>query len=343
MTVVVQDTDFVLHCGDVRAVLAGLPDESVHCVVTSPPYWGLRDYGVTGQLGLEPTPDEYVVNMVAVFREVRRVLRRDGTCWLNIGDSYANPSSGGGGAVDVRTDGRRTTPGDKVRGRQEGVNTMADGLKQKDLCGIPWRLAFALQQPYYTGRIKDERDRIWLAAMVDAEGCMFIHKRKAGADSGAKFTKKDGTEMSYSRKQDTYGSGLEISSTDRVIVERCMEIAGIGSICEQSPTQNDRRKQTLYRWNLRTNECRDIVREVYPHLVAKQHEARLLIGCPSSGADAEKAHTSLKAIHNGQTPDIDFKAPESMWEPGWYVRADVIWSKPQPDARVGDGQADEGP
>jgi DNA modification methylase len=75
--------------GDVREKLAELPDASVQCVVTSPPYWGLRDYGVPGQLGLEKTPDEYVANMVAVFRDVRRVLRDDGTLWLNLGDCYA--------------------------------------------------------------------------------------------------------------------------------------------------------------------------------------------------------------------------------------------------------------
>jgi len=134
-----------LLTGDVRERLTELPDASVQCCVTSPPYWGLRDYGIDGQLGLEPTPDAYVASMVAVFREVRRVLRDDGTLWMNMGDAYAHSSSAGGGAVDVRTDGRKTTPGDKVRGRMGGVNTMSSGLKPKDLVGIPWRLAFALQ------------------------------------------------------------------------------------------------------------------------------------------------------------------------------------------------------
>jgi DNA modification methylase len=115
----------------------------------------LRDYQVAGQLGLEPTPDEYVRQMVAVFREVRRVLRSDGSCWVNLGDSYAHSTSGGGGAVDVRTDGRNTTPGDKVRGRTKGTNTMSDGLKPKDLIGIPWRVALALQA-----------DRWWLRSDI---------------------------------------------------------------------------------------------------------------------------------------------------------------------------------
>ena len=87
--------------GDVREVLKTLDDESVQCVVTSPPYWGLRDYGVDGQLGLEATPEEFVENMVDVFREVKRVLRNDGTLWLNLGDSYF----GGGRGDDSKLRG----------------------------------------------------------------------------------------------------------------------------------------------------------------------------------------------------------------------------------------------
>jgi hypothetical protein len=331
----VQDSDFQLYVGDVREQLRQLPDESVHCVVTSPPYWGLRMYLEDGhesnhhELGLEPTPEQYVANMVDVFREVRRVLRRDGTCWMNLGDSYATTVTSD--RHFTQPTGPDGTPATKHPPQFGGQKTAVSGLKPKDLCGIPWRVAFALQQPYYTGRIKDERDRTWLAAMVDAEGCMFIHKRKVGQSNG----------QGYVRKNDSYGAGLEISSTDRSIVEKCMAIAGIGSICEQTPEQNARRKQTIYRWNVRSNECRWIISELYPHLVAKQHEARLVIGCPSSGEDARKAHESLKAIHNGQTPDIDFAPPESLWEPGWYLRSDVIWAKPQPDAGERDGQADE--
>jgi len=126
--------------GDCRAVLRIIPDESVHCVVTSPPYWGLRDYGVGGQLGLEPTYQEYVANMVEVFREVRRVLRKDGTLWLNLGDSYAP----GAGKVGDRPGGG--SQGDNWQGATTSPNRMPQpGLKPKDLCGIPWRVAFALQ------------------------------------------------------------------------------------------------------------------------------------------------------------------------------------------------------
>ena len=91
---------------DCRTGLLTLPERSVNCCVTSPPYWGLRDYGIAGQLGLERTPEEYVANMVAVFREVRRVLRDDGTCWLNLGDSYSGAGKSGGGKQGERWAGR---------------------------------------------------------------------------------------------------------------------------------------------------------------------------------------------------------------------------------------------
>ena len=130
--------------GDIRAVAERLESESVHCIVTSPPYWGLRDYGVGEQIGLETTPEEYVDNLVTVFHELKRVLREDGTVWLNLGDSYSGSGKGCNG------DG---SPADK-RGAKQGTNAgttvghfpkVATGLKPKDLVGIPWRVAFALQ------------------------------------------------------------------------------------------------------------------------------------------------------------------------------------------------------
>ena len=134
--------------GDCLKVLKTLPGESVNCCVTSPPYWGLRDYGVAGQLGLEPTPQEYVEKLVAVFREVRRVLRDDGTLWLNLGDSYATGQKGGGGkASSTLTGGKRDSSG-VIIGKTMPTMTpvrLNHGLKPKDLVGIPWRVAFALQ------------------------------------------------------------------------------------------------------------------------------------------------------------------------------------------------------
>jgi DNA modification methylase len=136
--------------GDCIEGMRTLPDASVHCCVTSPPYWGLRDYGHDGQIGLESTPDAYVARMVEVFREVRRVLRDDGTLWLNLGDSYA--AARGGTSMPAETlAGGVSGRGDIVakRGRESGYTPHRDpaahGLKHKDLVGIPWRVAFALQ------------------------------------------------------------------------------------------------------------------------------------------------------------------------------------------------------
>jgi DNA modification methylase len=191
------DPWLTVYAGDCRAVMAELPGASVHTVVTSPPYWGLRDYGtatwtggdeacdhvagrgghlrdsaastrggankvetaqaipyrdvcgkcgatrVDGQIGLESTPEAYVETMVAVFREVRRVLRDDGTVWLNLGDTYAS-----GERATGRNDTDRETPGGRggsFRGGVRRVTDQRDGLKPKDLVGIPWRVAFALQ------------------------------------------------------------------------------------------------------------------------------------------------------------------------------------------------------
>lgn len=131
--------------GDVRDVLQTIQAESVQCVVTSPPYWGLRDYGAEGQIGLEPSPDAYVAELVGVFVGVRRVLRDDGVCWLNLGDSYHNGDKGG-----YCND--RVKAFDSLQAGNLGANFAGQpnrmpqpGLKPKDLTGIPWRVAFALQ------------------------------------------------------------------------------------------------------------------------------------------------------------------------------------------------------
>lgn len=130
-------TDKILE-GDVLSVLKTLTDESVDCVITSPPYWGLRDYGVVGQLGLENTPEGFVANLVGVLREVKRVLKERGTLWLNLGDSYSTKvPNGGQGKNGQRASRRNTNLPNKAK--------LAEGIKPKDLVGIPWMVAFALR------------------------------------------------------------------------------------------------------------------------------------------------------------------------------------------------------
>jgi len=139
-----------IYQGDVINRLKDLPDRSIQCVVTSPPYWGLRDYGVSGQLGLESTPEEYVKNMVEVFREVKRVLKHDGTVWLNLGDSYASSIKGDNRTREEKQkksnlNKNKNPELDKSQYIKQGTYKVVHGLKPKDLVGIPWRVAFALQ------------------------------------------------------------------------------------------------------------------------------------------------------------------------------------------------------
>jgi len=153
--------------GDALTALSALPGQSVNTCVTSPPYWGLRDYGVDGQIGLEETPEAYVARLVDVFREVRRVLKDDGTLWLNLGDCYATGAGKvgacpGGGKQGEKWAGYRG--GHDKDPKAAGVGPMTQpnrmpivGLKPKDLVGIPWRVAFALQADGYYLR----QDIIW--------------------------------------------------------------------------------------------------------------------------------------------------------------------------------------
>jgi DNA modification methylase len=162
--------DYKVLIGDCIQSMKNLPDQSVNTCITSPPYFGLRDYGNDGQIGLEPTPDDFVAALVSVFREVKRVLRDDGTLWLNLGDSYNSIWGIHSGRMDNQTGvgaGRRQWREGSARAdgavRSDGVSrrnrdgTHAPGLKPKDLIGIPWRVAFALQQDGWYLR----QDIIW--------------------------------------------------------------------------------------------------------------------------------------------------------------------------------------
>lgn len=134
-----------IETGGALETLRSLPDECIHCIVTSPPYWGLRDYGVAGQIGLETSLEDYLEKLTLIFGEVHRVLRRDGVCWLNMGDKYANV--GFYGDKDPKKRMSNVTVERRVPA----------GLKPKDLVGVPWRLAFAMQEDGWWLR----RDIVW--------------------------------------------------------------------------------------------------------------------------------------------------------------------------------------
>lgn len=140
--------------GDSLDVLKTFDNESIDCCITSPPYWGLRDYGVEGQLGLEKTPEEYVAKMVDIFREVKRVLKKEGTCWLNLGDTYYNFR----GYTDYST--KQSCASNEAHVMKSACgkrNSKQDNLKGKDLVGIPWMVAFALRSDGWYLR----QDIIW--------------------------------------------------------------------------------------------------------------------------------------------------------------------------------------
>lgn len=132
----------LIICGDALETLRGIPDEFVQCCVTSPPYWGLRDYGHDDQIGLESTPEAYVAKVVTIMMEMKRVLRNDGTLWLNIGDSYA-------GLKDSKSDPDNYRNGNgtkvKIANHRNGAMLRSVNIKNKDLVGIPWMVAFALR------------------------------------------------------------------------------------------------------------------------------------------------------------------------------------------------------
>lgn len=305
--------------GDCRDVLRRMPDQGVHCCVTSPPYFGLRDYGVEGQIGLEHTPDEYVAKLVEVFREVRRVLRDDGTLWLNLGDSYASTAPGTRNAP--QTKGSKTNP-------EQWGNFRPDlrehGIKPKDLIGIPWAVATALRDPYYTGRIKNEIDRVWLAAMMDAEGCITASEYETGGRI----------------KNNIY---ISITNASVPIIDKCLRLFPQENmnIYEKGGVVN----RTVFRWDVeRMDQKALFIREIYPYLVAKRKQAilgytfiEMQRGLPSKKkgylSEQREQRTwlvqAIQRLNKGEDVDLPdwVVEPPSLFEPGFYLRQDIIWAK----------------
>lgn len=151
-------TDVIIN-RDALCALKELPSESVHCCVTSPPYYALRDYGLDAQIGQEDTPEQYIDRLTAVFGELYRVLRKDGTLWLNIADTYCGTGNKGGYADPKNPKGRT--------GQRIARNSRVTGCKQKDLIGIPWLLAFSLREQGWYLR----SDIIWQKQNPMPESC----------------------------------------------------------------------------------------------------------------------------------------------------------------------------
>ena len=270
----------IIH-GDCLEMMADMPDNSVNCCVTSPPYFGLRDYGHDGQFGLEPTPDVYVAKMVAVFREVRRVLRDDGTCWLNLGDSYASRQHGGKhGYKDGqknRTERRRCC--------------VPDGLKAKDLIGIPWRVAFALQADGWYLR----QDIIWHKPNPMPESvtdrCTKSHEYVFLLTKSARYW-YDAEAI----KEDAVDPGVRISTA--------YGNAGTGKPSTTEYTRGvvgSRNKRSV--WTVGTRPYRGAHFATFP---PKLIEPCILAGCPRDGVVfdpfAGSGTTLMVALQHGRNP-----------------------------------------
>lgn len=366
--------------GDVIEQLKTLSDESVQTVITSPPYWGLRDYGtgkweggdaecdhvkttlsgsacklrndgrehiglyegekagtfsvtpyrdvcgkcgairIDNQIGLEKTPQEFVAKMVEVFREVRRVLRKDGTCWVNLGDSY---SGGGRGNYDVVSN-------NKGNAASRGLGRPStEGLKPKDLVGIPWRVAFALQQPYTNWRIKSEAMRAWVGGIVDGEGCITILRTKSSHSDSLSFPPI-----------------VQVHMCDREPLERLVEVAGSSYGAPQMPPSHAAaRQRESFQWKVVSDIAAQIIGEIYPFLTCKRKQAIVAWNHQQFRAargnqardrgEIEKEQFCKELINqlNQRRPaDIPswMKEPTVIEEPGWFLRQDLIWAKPNP-------------
>lgn len=312
--------------GDCREVLATMEAESVQTCVTSPPYYGLRAYLPDGhpdkasEIGLEQSPAEYVAQLVEVFREVRRVLRTDGTAWLNLGDSYATQGGAHGGRADNQTGvGAKRTH--MAGAGDQRPRSPAPGLKPKDLMQIPARVALALQQPDYLGQIANELDRVWLAAMIDAEGCIYAQRQPIGTITGR--------GRRSVRSQDCFCIGVTVSNTNEAVLTRMGQILGKENIRRVESAGNRRPHYSL---TVMGSTAKAVLREVYPYLVAKQKEARIALALGPSGDQAFAQWSALKDIHKGRTTDVDAAPPDAraLWGQGWWIRSEIIWSKSAP-------------
>jgi hypothetical protein len=261
--------------------------------------------------------------MVEVFREVRRVLADDGTLWLNLGDSYATGTKVGGESYRGSDTPTLNTE------QQCRVAYRGGGIKAKDLIGIPWRVAFALQQPYYTGQIPDERDRTWLAALMDGEGTFTILCTTSPHGSG-----------------NSYPPIAQVRMTSKGVVDKAASLVGVASPEQRPPSAGGNRG--VYQWRLSGGRAAKIARELYPYLIEKRKQALIAwnhqavrdsyetkrgVTIPAAALVKQQACRDLiRRLNHGQGVDIPswMVEPPPMTEPGYYLRSDVIWHKPNP-------------
>jgi len=279
--------------GDCIEGMGTLPDASVHCCVTSPPYWGLRDYGHGEQIGLEQTPEAYVAKMVEVFREVRRVLRDDGTLWLNLGDSY-------NGSAPNRSGSNGYNHGRTNRDKRFSVGGV-DGLKPKDLVGIPWRVAFALQADGWYLR----QDIIWhkpnpmpesvTDRCTKAHEYIFLLSKSSRYYYDAEAVKEpnaDPTRTNYKPGKRAYAEGNTEQCNDaRTRRNDGFQAYADGKVCD------GRNKRSV--WTVTTKPFKGAHFATFP---PKLIEPCILAGCPEGGTVLDpftgSGTTAVVALNN---------------------------------------------
>jgi DNA modification methylase len=261
--------------GDSLEILKTLPDESVDSMITSPPYWGLRDYGVAGQLGLEKTPEEYVVKMVEVFREVKRVLKKEGTCWLNLGDSYAG--GGRAGNEGIQKWGGIEKSDERKYGKPQPIPT---NLKPKDLVGIPWRVAFALQADGWWLR----QDIIWHKPNPMPESVtdrctksheyIFLLSKKANY-----YYDADAIKEPYTEQIDRWGGDYKRRAlNEKHDVAEKANANSLARVRDMRPDKNGRNKRSV--WTVATKPYKEAHFATFPEdLIVPMVKA----GCPKNG------------------------------------------------------------
>lgn len=273
--------------GDCLCVLKEMPDESVHCCVTSPPYYGLRDYGIEGQVGREAAPEQYIRKLTEIFSEVYRVLRADGTCWLNISDTYCGTGSKGKCTDPKNPEGRN--------GQKDSIAQNVEGCKHKDLIGIPWMLAFALRNSGWYLRndivwqkgnampesAKDRLTRSYEHIFLLAKSQKYYFDAPAiaepiAADTARRYMGGRGSSHKYS--DEVPGQAGEIKESDISPVRNCRDV-----------------------WLINTVPYRGKHFAAYPPKLA---ERCILAGCPEGGIVLDpffgSGTTGLAALKNGR-------------------------------------------
>lgn len=268
-----QIKDVIIN-GDCLEALRKLPDESVHCCVTSPPYYALRDYGVKGQIGQEKTPEEYIQRLVEVFRELKRVLRSDGTFWLNIADTYCGTGS--------KRDGRDPKYPKGRNGQAAAVNRHTPFCKAKDMIGIPWMLAFALRRDGWYLRsdiiwmkgnampesAKDRPSRSYEHIFLFTKSPCYYYDQKSVAEPVAESTL---ARMRYGRSSTSkYAHAAPGQSVQKL---NCPCSASCGN-----PEKRFRNKRDV--WLINTVPYRGSHYAAFPPKLA---ETCILAGCPENG------------------------------------------------------------